>query len=222
MTTVFFTGAGISASAGIATYRDGGSSWRDPELEKKSHSSRYGNHLPELWDNHWGPLSLQMLSAEPTHAHRAIAAHGGMVVTQNIDNFHERAGSPEVSHLHGIMEAICMRCKSTEIAKYQVLTGSPKCLDCDSYKTRPNAILFGEMLSRKLFKQVNQAMVDADTIVVVGSSLNVQPAAGLVMDAIGRKRTILINKEPVMFSKWFTETHYGNADDLIDGVLETL
>lgn len=222
MTTVFFTGAGISASAGIPTYREGGSSWRDPELEKKSHSNRYGNHLDELWNKHWGPTGLLMEQAHPTHAHKAIAAHGGMVITQNIDNFHERAGSPEVNHLHGVMTGICMRCKSTEIARFQVLMGAPKCLNCDSHKTRPNAVLFGEMLSKKLFKHVAQAVVDADTLVVVGSSLNVQPAASLVMDQIGRKRTIMINKDRVAFSPWFTETHYGNADDLIDDVLKEL
>lgn len=59
MRIAFFTGAGISASAGIPTYRAGGSSWRDKDLEKKSHANRYGNHLDELWVKHWGPLVRQ-------------------------------------------------------------------------------------------------------------------------------------------------------------------
>src|SRR5688572_1299487 len=114
MSVLFITGAGISASAGIATYRGdgGGSSWTDSDLEKKSHANRYGNHLDELWDRHWGPTSRAMAEAEPTVAHTAIAAfqkkHPAIVATQNIDDLHERAGSDNVAHVHGVMEAYCM------------------------------------------------------------------------------------------------------------------
>lgn len=226
MKVAFFTGAGISANAGIPVYRQNGSSWTDGDLEKKSHSTRYGNHLDELWDKHWGPLSAKMRAAEPTHTHKAIAEFTKrddveeiMVITQNIDNLHERAGTPAV-HLHGNMTAKCMRCKSTEIARYMVGYGAPQCMNCDSCKTRPDVVLFGEALNKKQFKAADQwVQHEADHLIVIGSSLNVFPAGEIVMDALGRKNCIIINKDRVQFQKWFNKGYEADADEVIDEIL---
>lgn len=230
MSVLFVTGAGISASAGIATYRgeSGGSSWTDSDLEKKSHANRYGNHLDELWDKHWGPLSLAMTKAAPTTAHKAIAAfqqkHPSIIATQNIDDLHERAGSDNVAHVHGNMRVRCLKCKTLPENVFWDGNGAPECTNCGSKKTRPDVVLFGEMLNRKQFQGLEYfAKREATHLIVVGSSLWVHPIAGLVLDVVAKRDgipTILINKGEAQFSKWFTEVYDTEADSVIEEVLE--
>lgn len=223
VSVLFVTGAGVSANAGIPTYRDGGSSWKDADLEKKSHATRYGNHLDELWDKHWGPVSEAMRKAEPTAAHRAITAfqdkHDAIVATQNIDDLHERAGNDNVIHLHGSMDAVCMKCKGKTV-EWWAGSGAPKCLDCESHKTRPDVVLFGEMLSAQMMNGLTHFAASPETthIVAVGTSLNVFPAAGLVMDNISK--AIIVNKEPTTFDKWAKSVYHADCDSVIDEVLE--
>lgn len=219
MSVLFVTGAGISANAGIPVYRERGSTWTDADLEKKSHAERYGNHLDELWDKHWGPMSLQMESAEPTYTHEAIAAfqkkHDAIIATQNIDLLHERAGSDNVAHLHGSLSPKCMRCKGTSIEEWNG-NGAPVCRDCESKKTRPDVILFGEVLSAKLMRGLH-TFASKSRVIAVGTSLNVFPAAGLVMDHT--VRATIINKEPTMFDKWVRSVYHEDCDQVIDEVL---
>jgi len=224
MSVLFMTGAGISASAGIPTYRDGGSSWRDKNLEQKSHASRFGNHLDELWNKHWGPVSKAMSAAEPTVAHRAIAEFQkkvpSIVATQNIDDLHERAGSDNVAHLHGIMTIKCMRCKTEADTSGWAGQGAPVCVRCGKRRTRPDVVLFGETLNKKLYNGIYAFAQTVSHLIVVGSSLNVYPATGIVMDALSTDtKTILINKEEVPLGKWFKEAHYAEADSVIEDVL---
>lgn len=225
MTTVLFvTGAGISANAGIATYRDGGSSWVNSDLEEKSHSTRYGNHLDELWDKHWGPMSKAMSAAEPTYTHKAIAEfqkkNPSIIATQNIDDLHSRAGSDNVAHLHGSMTIRCMRCKQTNL-ETSWFKGAPFCPNCLSTKTRPDVVLFGEKLNLRVFAALEGfAKHEADVIIAVGTSLNVFPAAGLVMDNLSR--SIIINKEKTKFDRFAYKVYNEDCDSVIDEVLDSL
>lgn len=226
MSVLFLTGAGVSANAGIPTYRDKGSSWTDSDLEKKSHSTRYGNHLDELWNKHWGPVSKAMVEAEPTHTHKAIAAfqknHEAIIATQNIETLHERAGSDNVAHLHGDMTAKCMRCKSKNISEWIGL-GAPACRDCASVKTRPDAVLFGEMLNKKMMGGLEYfAQEEASHVIAVGTSLNVFPAAGLVFDVLGKKKVTIINKDWTPFDKFADNVYHEDCDLVIDDVLKTV
>ncbi|AXG66243.1 hypothetical protein SEA_ANNADREAMY_151 [Streptomyces phage Annadreamy] len=221
---LFVTGAGISANAGIATYRDGGSTWVDGDLEKKSHSSRYGNHLDELWDKHWGPLSKAMADAEPTYTHRAIAefqkSNPSIIATQNIDDLHERAESDNVAHLHGSMVIKCIRCKRSHL-ETRWTKGAPQCPHCGKMKTRPDVVLFGEKLDLKMFGALEAfAKYESDVIVAIGTSLNVFPAAGLVMDNIAK--SIIINKEPTKFDRFAYKVYNEDCDSVIDEVLGSL
>lgn len=225
MKTLFLTGAGISANAGIATYRDSGSSWRDEDLEKKSHASVYGNHLDELWDKHWGPAAIVMRLAEPTYTHKAIAEFQKkfpetIVATQNIDSLHERAGSDNVAHIHGSMNTYCIRCKRDADTDGWIGDGAPLCKRCNKKKTRPSAILFGEMPNRNMFKGLSNFAKTANFVVSVGTSLNVFPAATLVMDNINR--SVIVNKEPTKFDKWCAWPVNDDCDDVIDGVLSEI
>jgi NAD-dependent deacetylase len=224
MTVLFLTGAGISANAGIATYRDGGSSWTDSDLEKKSHASRYGNHLDELWNKHWGPMERAMRKAEPTYAHKALAefqrSHDAIIVTQNIDDLHEKAGSVNVLHVHGVMRARCMKCNTTDIHSWQG-DGAPLCHGCGSIKTRPDVVLFGEKLDLKAFNAVSGWTINkADYVVAIGTSLNVYPAASLVLD--NTQKSIIVNKEKTGFSKFVRRNYEADCDEVIDEVLELL
>jgi len=224
MKVLFLTGAGISANAGIATYRDGGSSWVNSDLEAKSHASRYGNHLDELWEKHWGPVSESMRAAEPTVAHKAITAfqqnNDAIIATQNIDDLHERAGNENVLHLHGSMTAKCMKCKGGNVRLWES-GGAPKCQDCHSHKTRPDVVLFGENLKKKDFNAVEHwAKSEADYVIAVGTSLNVFPAAGLVMD--NAAKSIIINKQKTPFDKFAMDVYHQDADEVLPVVLEGL
>lgn len=222
---LFVTGAGISANAGIATYREGGSSWKDADLEKKSHVSKYGNHLDELWDKHWGPMSKAMASAVPTKTHRAIAEfqqdNPSIIATQNIDDLHERGGSDNVAHVHGSMVIKCIRCKRSHLETKWFGNGAPKCPHCQRTKTRPDVVLFGEKLDTKMFSALEAfAKHDANVIVAVGTSLNVFPAAGLVMDNI--TKSIIVNKEKTAFDKYAYKVFNEDCDSVIDEVLGSL
>jgi len=222
---LFVTGAGISANAGIATYRDGGSTWVNGDLEKKSHATRYGMHLDELWDKHWGPVSKAMASAEPTYTHRAIAefqkANPSIIATQNIDDLHERAESDNVAHVHGSMTIKCMRCKRSHLETKWFGKGAPVCPHCGLTKTRPDVVLFGEKLNLKMFGALEAfAKHDSDVIIAVGTSLNVFPAAGLVMDNI--TKSIIINKDKTPFDKFAYKVYNEDCDTVIDEVLEGL
>ena len=224
MKVLFLTGAGISANAGIATYRDGGSSWVDSDLEKKSHASRYGNHLDELWDKHWGPVSKAMAAAEPTTAHKAITEfqikHDAIIATQNIDTLHERAGNENIHHLHGDMSIWCMKCKQEADGRY-IDRGAPNCFRCGKNKTRPNVVLFGENLNKKAFNAIEHwAKSEADYVIAVGTSLNVFPAAGLVMD--NASKTIIINKQATPFDKFASDVYHDDADIMLPAVLKGL
>lgn len=225
MRIAFFTGAGISANAGIPTYRAGGSSWVDKDLEAKSRADRYGNHLDELWVKHWGPLVRQMAAAEPTKAHETIArmeqGNEVMVVTQNVDDLHEAAGSTDVVHLHGMFDLRCLRCKAVHRSYSLQKIEAPYCPSCGINRTRPDAVLFGEELKRKPFKKAERFMRRADMIVVVGSSLWVEPAASLVTSQFGTvKRLVLVNAERIAQAGGFDDVWIGDADDLLDKALE--
>lgn len=225
MNILFLTGAGISANAGIPVYRGTGSSWTDSDLEAKSHSTRYGNHLDELWEKHWGPMSVQMKAAEPTYTHKAIAEfqkhHDVIIATQNIDNLHEKAGSENVAHLHGTLNPKCMKCKSELVVPWALGDSrAPRCINCQSHKTRPDVVLFGENLNAKLMNGLNSFAGSADYVIAVGTSLNVFPATGLVMDNLGK--AIIINKDETKFNRFAIQAFEADCDEVIDDVLAGL
>lgn len=227
MKLLFVTGAGISAAAGIPTYRDeGNNSWRDKNIEKMSHASRYGNYLEVLWERHWLPIATTMSYAQPTQAHRLIAGlrkdHDVRVVTQNIDHLHETASdgdSTYVGALHGDMQPKCMKCRlAFDFTVVEKWDGSiPVCPACGSSKVRPNVVLFGEKPSKSLYNWAADWSRDADYIVAVGTSLNVFPAAALVMDQLGKVKTVSINPGSTKLDPWIDILIKENADE---GMLE--
>lgn len=226
------TGAGISAPSGIPTYRAAGSGWADPDLERISHISRYGNHLPALWQ-FWGRLRELTASAAPNAAHEALTtaqqrceAAGGFltVLTQNVDDLHGRAGTTGVIELHGsIHRSRCLRRScgtpypdATSPAPGQV----PSCPRC-ARRTRPDVVLFGEQLAAASVAAARAALRQADLIVYVGTSGNVWPVAGFAEQArAAGKRTVLVNADPWEDgAQVFDEIHLGDAAEVLPRLL---
>lgn len=196
-----FTGAGMSADSGLATYRDAVTGiWEN--VDPQAMASIDAWHVdPEtmfawyLWRAH---LSQQ---AEPNAGHVAIAqaARGKRVTvtTQNIDNLHERAGSEDVVHLHGsLFEFRCSLCDAPFEGHIDIPTEQvpslepPKCPRCGGL-VRPGVVWFGEALPEDAWAEAEHRMKTADALVIVGTSGVVFPAAGLPMMAHAREIPII-------------------------------
>lgn len=194
---VVITGAGISAESGLGTYRSAGAGWDDAELEQMSRADRYGNHLPRLW-SWWGALRAATAAATPNVAHRALVdmqqlveQHPGeassfLLVTQNVDGLHQRAGSVDTVAIHGnVGVSRCMRRRCAH--RWDDLgvpaAGSvPACPRCGG-RVRPDVVLFGEKLDPSSLSRVRAAVAVADLCLYVGTSGNVEPVASLAVAA---------------------------------------
>lgn len=203
---VAVTGAGISAPSGIATYRAEGSNWTDPNIEKMSHASRYGNYLEVLWERMWGPLVSTTTAAVPNPGHAALTtwqahlrAHGGdlHVITQNIDGLHQRAGTRDVTEIHGTLARVrCLRCRTTSPTPAPVADqpGPPTCPSCGSPRVRPDVVLFGERLHAPTVRATEALIARADLYLAVGTSGIVHPVAAWTgLAAAHRVPTVLID-----------------------------
>lgn len=192
MNLVFFTGAGISAESGIRTFRDGNGLWEEYRVEDVATPEAFARD-PALVLHFYNMRRAQVLNAEPNAAHRAIAeleryrnAHGAQpfnvrVVTQNVDDLHERAGSTRVMHLHGEI----LKARSTQDPGIVVPVNGPSLNVGDrcplGSQLRPHIVWFGEEVP--LLAKASAIVKQADVLVVVGSSLQVYPAAGLLLHA---------------------------------------
>ena len=183
---VFLTGAGISAESGFSTFRDAGGLWEQYPVEKVATPEGWQAD-PNLVTDFYNGLRRQLVEARPNLGHRLVAAleshYDVTVVTQNVDDLHERAGSTRVVHLHGELMKVCSS-RDPDDPRYR-LTLPPDRLEVahgeragDSSLLRPWIVWFGEAVPRltDAIAEVEQA----DIFVIIGSSLNVYPAAGLV------------------------------------------
>ncbi|MEA3334472.1 MAG: NAD-dependent deacylase [Chloroflexota bacterium] len=200
------TGAGISTPSGIPDFRSPSSGlWQqvDPFIV----ASIWGfQDTPTAFYRWFVPLARQIRHAQPNPAHHALAEweHKGLlplIVTQNIDGLHQAAGSSEVVELHGhLRSASCLSCRqqvSTEILWPLVERGQIiHCEACNGL-VKPDVILFGEPLEYENLRKAQQAALECDVVIAVGSSLEVEPAADLPYLAKRQgAKIILINREP--------------------------
>ncbi|MCD6066674.1 MAG: NAD-dependent deacylase [Bacteroidetes bacterium] len=178
---VVFTGAGISAESGIKTFRDSGGLWEEYKIEDVATPSAWKKD-PTLVTQFYNLRRKQVMEAKPNAAHYFFAelqnTYDVLIITQNIDDLHERAGSKNVLHLHGEI----MKVRSTlnenliyDLKKWEVKMGD-KCEK--GSQLRPHIVWFGEMVPN-MDKAVTMVQ-EAEIFVTVGTSLNVYPAAGLV------------------------------------------
>lgn len=183
---VVLTGAGMSAESGISTFRDAGGLWDQYPVEQVATPEGYAAN-PELVINFYNERRKQLLQVRPNRGHELLASleddFDVMVITQNVDNLHERAGSSKVIHLHGELTKVtssknpndvsCIRELSPE--NYEVKMGD---LAADGSQLRPFIVWFGE--SVPMIELAIEQVMEADIFLIIGTSLNVYPAAGLL------------------------------------------
>ena len=190
----FLTGAGISVNAGIQAFRGNAGAYASDDLRGAFELRRFMSSAKSrqlLWN--WMSINLHA-DASPTLAHHAIAGcYGSTVITQNIDDLHEKAGSRIVHHIHGTgCVAYCYRCgREYHIADVLALVnqyGDALCTEFNAKKNkacggviRPGFIMYGENVNRTVWSRSHDAMLLAATVIAVGTSLSVYPAA-LLMD----------------------------------------
>ena len=177
---VVFTGAGVSAESGIQTFRDAGGLWEGFQIEEVA-TPRAWKKNPEMVLRFYNERRKNVLEASPNLAHRLIAqlqeSYDVEVITQNIDDLHERAGSEKVLHLHG--ELLKMRSEHNDDLVYPILTdiriGD---LAEDGAQLRPSIVWFEEPVP--MMEEAIRIAMQADIFIVIGTSLVVYPAASLL------------------------------------------
>lgn len=224
---VFLTGAGLSARAGLPTFRGPDGLWAlHPQLERAMHASALPACIPDLWSI-WPDLAAQAARNGPTPGHRAIARMHGAVVTQNIDGLHQLAGSEDVAELHGDAgRAACLNDRCHWSAPLVVGEGDRAedhgvpgtCPVCGA-PTRPDVVLFDEMLPAEALARAEQLARQADLFVSVGTSGVVFPAAQLA--PLARRHgatTVLIDinpEDPVGARAQFDHVLVGDAHEVL-------
>lgn len=201
---VFLTGAGMSAESGIQTFRGSGGMWEEyPVMQVASHEGWLAD--PNLVTEFYNKRRKELFSVKPNEGHRLVAAlekqFDVTVVTQNVDNLHEMAGSTKVIHLHGELTKVCSSRDTENPAYWQTLTPDdyrvePGTKAGDGSLLRPYIVFFGE--SVPMMEAAAEAAMKADVFVIIGTSLNVYPAAGLVQYVPRDTPIYLIDPEEVM------------------------
>jgi NAD-dependent protein deacetylase/lipoamidase len=223
------TGAGVSAESGLGTFRDKGDGiWTRFDPMKLATPEAFARD-PETVLAFYDARRRNLLKAEPNEAHfalarleRALAAEGGRLtlVTQNIDDLHERAGSRRVLHMHGeLLKARCLICDSVH-RWTEDLAPSHACPDCGrAGGLRPHVVWFGEM--PLCLDEIDHAMRNADLFVAIGTSGAVYPAAGFVAEARAYGvPTCEINLEAADNAYCFDEARYGPASETVPAWVE--
>ena len=221
---VILTGAGISAESGLRTFRADDGLWEDHRIEDVASPDGFRRD-PELVQRFYDARRVNILAAEPNAAHRALArldeAWDGelLIVTQNIDDLHERAGAERVLHMHGEgLSAWCLACDARHPWTGTLLDGPP-CPACGEAALRPDIVWFGEMPYE--MDRIFAAIARADLFVSIGTSGAVYPAAGFVQQAqSARARALELNLERSQGSAWFDETRLGPASELVPAWVE--
>jgi NAD-dependent deacetylase len=216
---VVLTGAGISAESGVATFRGPGGLWEGHRVEDVC-TPQALHRDPELVHRFYDARRAQLGTVEPNAAHRALARldaewlGGLLIVTQNVDDLHERGGAKRLLHMHGeLKSALCAACGARR-AWEDALPPGAACPACGAAALRPDIVFFGEMPYR--MDAIERALASADLFVSIGTSGAVYPAAGFVQTArYHGAETLELNLDPSEGSVWFAESRMGPAGKLV-------
>lgn len=227
MRIVVLTGAGISAESGVPTFRDADGLWEGHRVEDVATPEAY-EAQPVAVQRFYDERRAALRQVEPNAAHLALGrleeALGDdlFLVTQNIDDLHERGGSLRVHHMHGeLLSALCRGCRR-RVRWTEHLADFPPCPCCGVTELRPDVVWFGEIPYG--MEEIQDELKRADLFVSIGTSGAVYPAAGFVQHAALRgARTLELNLLPSEGTSYFHESRQGLAGELVpawvDGVL---
>ena len=206
---VVLTGAGISAESGIRTFRDSGGLWEEHDIMDVATPEGWKKN-PELVTRFYNARRTQLNSVKPNDAHFALTKLQSFfdvkIVTQNVDNLHERAGNQDVLHLHG--ELVKARSEKHldlvyEIGYREIKMGE-KCEK--GFQLRPHIVWFGEDVP--LIVDASRYVAEAEILVVIGTSLNVYPAAGLLYHAPYGCEKYLVDPSDLQIDNLFRLKHF--------------
>jgi len=192
------SGAGISAESGINTFRDSDGLWENYNvMEVASIEGWYQN--PELVIDFYNQRRKQLAHVEPNEAHKIIAKledfYEVNIITQNVDNLHERAGSTQIIHLHGELTKVCSADRKNHVNDIGYKSFKFGDLSPDGQLLRPFIVWFGEDVP--LIYQATEIVAQADIIIIIGTSLNVYPAAGLLYSAHRNAKIYVVDPKEV-------------------------
>jgi NAD-dependent deacetylase len=225
---VILTGAGISRESGLATFRDADGLWARVRIEDVATPEAFARD-PARVQGFYNARRAQLRdpAVAPNAAHRALARLERewpgevLLVTQNVDDLHERAGSTRLLHMHGeLMKARCLACGAASPWREDIAPASA-CPACGAAgRLRPHVVWFGEMPLG--MEAIAEALGRCGLFVSIGTSGNVYPAAGFVAEVQGRARTVELNLEPSEGAGLFDEAVHGPATEVVPAFVEAL
>lgn len=223
---VILTGAGISAESGIETFRAETGLWAQHKVEDVATPEGFARD-PEKVVTFYNGRRSNAAQAVPNEAHEALARleeglEGDfLVVTQNVDDLHERGGTQNLIHMHGALNsALCAACDYRWPAPMQMHVGEA-CPSCGAPAARPDIVWFGEMPYQ--MERIFEALSRADLFVAIGTSGNVYPAAGFVAEAArAGAATLEINLEPSAVGSQFDEALMGPATQTVPAWVDSI
>lgn len=216
---VILTGAGISAESGLTTFRGPDGLWENHRVEDVCTPEALRRD-PALVHRFYDARRARLAQVRPNAAHGALAELDRkwpgdlLIVTQNVDDLHERAGAARLLHMHGeLLSALCAACGASKPWHGPMPHGAI-CPFCNAPSLRPDIVFFGEMPYE--MDRIDAALKDADLFVSIGTSGAVYPAAGFVQTAryVGA-RTLELNLDPSAGSVHFDDTRLGPASELV-------
>ncbi len=221
-----FTGAGVSAESGFPTFRGKDGLWNQYEIQKMATPEGFTHDPRAVWEWYSWRRGL-VLKGKPNPGHYAIARlerlfDDFLVATQNVDNLHRIAGNTKIAELHGnIFAEKCTRCGFKRWSE-EIYTEPPRCPECGAL-LRPDVVWFGEMLDPRVVEQVWTFAEHADTILVVGTSVVVYPAAQLpdIVRSHGG-RIIEVNLDPTPISHLAEVSIRGKSGEILPKIVEKL
>ena len=227
---IAFTGAGISVESGIPHFRGEGGLWTKFDPYKVAHIDTFRKDPAQYWTY---SLNHRRTGAEPNPAHRALVeleerGHLRAVITQNTDGLHQKAGSRQVVELHGSShDVVCLDCEArfprAEVDRMNREHCPPSCPACGGPFLKPTVVLFGEALPVDALRDAQALAMAADVVLIVGSSLQVYPAAGIPRLAREHGAELcIVNAEPTPFDGIATAVVHGKAGEILPEVLRRI
>jgi NAD-dependent deacetylase len=228
-TVTVFTGAGISAESGIPTYRGEGGLWKQYDPAKYADIGCFRKDPTYYWSFFRDVRYDALVKSAPNAGHRAIAGleaagRGGVVITQNIDGLHQQAGSTKVIELHGNTRIIgCLECGADyefDEVKAKVAAQLPPRCDACGGLLKPRVVFFGEALPPGAMEAAAEAAATCDLLLVVGSTLQVFPAASIPL--VARRagaRIVIVNVGPTAMDELADVVVDGKAGEVLPGIL---